>query len=491
MRTGLKQVVLLVLFVVAGLFWGVLPLGASQGREVFIFDAGLPDAATLVGSVPQGAEVVLLRAGADGPVQIAAALEGRSGIAALHLVTHGSPGKLYLGGTVLSSENMSRYAPELETVRKAIGGSELLLYGCSVAKGDAGMAFVRALAQATGTTVAASTDPTGARAAGGNSFLEFATGPVTSRFLAAIDRYPHTLAVYDFASNAQGWTGDLTWWNGFGAQAIISGTANTEVNSYPPSAIFITTMDVRSYVGTGQDFHMYAMYQGVVKYSATITTSTTWTTHTINQNLDRIRFVNDIGGGNGWFYPAIDNVSYNPPGPNVSGISPVRGPTGGGTVVTLTGTNFTGATAVKFGATNASSFTVNSATQITATSPAGAAGTVHITVTTASGTSGTSTADQFTYVAAPTVTGVNPTSGPSSGGTSVTITGTNLGATAVMFNGTSAINFNVLMSTTLTATVPTLATSGPISVTTPGGTVTSSSNFTVLNHTVYLPLILR
>ncbi len=65
---------------------------------------------------------------------------------------------------------------------------------------------------------------------------------------------------------------------------------------------------------------------------------------------------------------------------------------------TVAGTGFTGATAVKFGSTNASSFTVNSATQITATAPAGSASTVHITVTTGSGTSGTGTADQFTYL---------------------------------------------------------------------------------------------
>jgi hypothetical protein len=78
---------------------------------------------------------------------------------------------------------------------------------------------------------------------------------------------------------------------------------------------------------------------------------------------------------------------------------------------------------VKFGATNAASFTVNSPTSITATSPAGS-GTVHITVTTPGGTSATSGTDQFTYVAAPTVTLISPTSGPAAGGTIVMITGT-------------------------------------------------------------------
>jgi hypothetical protein len=73
-----------------------------------------------------------------------------------------------------------------------------------------------------------------------------------------------------------------------------------------------------------------------------------------------------------------------------------------------------------------------------------------------------------TTVYAPTLTNLNPTSG--SVGTSITLTGTNLGgATGVSFNGTAATTFAVVNSTTVTATVPTGATSGNVTVTTPGG----------------------
>ena len=93
------------------------------------------------------------------------------------------------------------------------------------------------------------------------------------------------------------------------------------------------------------------------------------------------------------------------PAPAVSGVSPNSGSTAGGTSVAITGTNFSGATAVKFGTTAATTFTVNSATSITATSPAHAAGAVDMTVTTSGGTSATSASDQFTYTtAAPTPT---------------------------------------------------------------------------------------
>jgi hypothetical protein len=105
-------------------------------------------------------------------------------------------------------------------------------------------------------------------------------------------------------------------------------------------------------------------------------------------------------GGTSSTSPA-DHFSYAPL-PTVTGVNPSSGPEAGGSSVTITGTNLTGATAVKFGLTNATSFTVNSATSITATSPSGA-GTVDVTVTTPGGTSSTSPADHFSYAPLPTV----------------------------------------------------------------------------------------
>ncbi len=82
--------------------------------------------------------------------------------------------------------------------------------------------------------------------------------------------------------------------------------------------------------------------------------------------------------------------------PVVTGVSPASGPAAGGTSVVITGSGFTGATSVGFGVTGTPQMTVDSDTQITATSPAGS-GTVDITVVTAAGTSATVAADQFTY----------------------------------------------------------------------------------------------
>jgi PKD repeat protein len=83
--------------------------------------------------------------------------------------------------------------------------------------------------------------------------------------------------------------------------------------------------------------------------------------------------------------------------PAISSISPTNGITAGGTPVVLTGSGFTGATAVEFGTVPALSFVVNSDTSIDAISPANTTGTVDIAVTTAGGTSPASSADLFTY----------------------------------------------------------------------------------------------
>jgi IPT/TIG domain len=163
-------------------------------------------------------------------------------------------------------------------------------------------------------------------------------------------------------------------------------------------------------------------------------------------------------------------------GPILTGVSPVTGNVAGGTIVTITGTGFTGAIAVKFGAIDVMAYTVNSDTQITATSPAGV-GVVDVTVTTPDGTSAISSADQFTYIAPPIVTGIGPNTGPTAGGTSVVITGAGfLGATAVSFAGSSATNFTVNSATQITATAPAGAGVVDVTVTIPvGGTSATSS----------------
>jgi beta-glucanase (GH16 family) len=179
-----------------------------------------------------------------------------------------------------------------------------------------------------------------------------------------------------------------------------------------------------------------------------------------------------ISAGDKFTYTAV-------PAPTVTLLAPTSGPAAGGTSVVITGTNLTGATAVKFGATAAATFTVDSPTQITATSPAGLAGAVDVTVTTPGGTSAASAADQFTYSPAPTVALLAPGNGPTGGGTSVVITGTNfpitVGATVtVKFGATAGTGVAVNSATQITATSPAGSGIVDVTVTTAGGTSATS-----------------
>jgi hypothetical protein len=165
-------------------------------------------------------------------------------------------------------------------------------------------------------------------------------------------------------------------------------------------------------------------------------------------------------------------VTGTGPAPTISGFSPSSGPVG--TSVTINGNNFTGANAVRFNGVSAAFNFVND-DRVTATVPSGAT-TGRITVTTGAGTA-TSSSNFSVSGSGPTISNFSPSSG--NVGTSVTINGNNFtGANAVRFNGVSA-NYSFVNDDRVIATVPSGATTGRISVTTPSGTATSGSNFTV------------
>ncbi len=157
---------------------------------------------------------------------------------------------------------------------------------------------------------------------------------------------------------------------------------------------------------------------------------------------------------------------------SISGFTPTN--SAPGSFVTITGINFSGATAVAFNGKPAATNNVINNTTIGAVVPVGVS-TGPITVTTPAGT--VSSGSQLFY-GAPVISSFLPIHGLP--GTNVTILGTNfLGATAVRFNNLDAATFNVVDNGTIQAVVPNSATTGPISVTAPAGIATSAGNFTL------------
>ncbi|MFK0021096.1 IPT/TIG domain-containing protein [Streptomyces sp. NPDC090798] len=156
-------------------------------------------------------------------------------------------------------------------------------------------------------------------------------------------------------------------------------------------------------------------------------------------------------------------------------LSPTSGSTAGGGTVTINGTGLSTATSVAFGA-NSAVPTVVSDGRITVAAPAGAAGSVGVSVTTAGGTNN---GLSYTYVAAPTVTTVTPAEGPTTGGTTVTVAGTGLtSTTAVTFAGAPA-PFTVISDTAVSAVTPP-GTAGAVDVvvTNDAGSATAVGAFT-------------
>jgi phospholipase C len=143
------------------------------------------------------------------------------------------------------------------------------------------------------------------------------------------------------------------------------------------------------------------------------------------------------------------------PAPKVTSVVPSSGPAAGGTTATLTGSGFAGVTSVRFGAAKAA-FSVESTTSLTAVSPPASAGKVDITVTTPNGTSALGTVDRFTY-GPPTIAAVSPSSGPTAGGTSVTVNGTGFapGTSATSFRFGAVAAKSVQCSTITTCSVVT------------------------------------
>ncbi len=113
---------------------------------------------------------------------------------AIHILSHGSAGHLYLGSADLNSNNLTDYQSQLQKIGSVLTDiGDLLLYGCNVAEGDEGNQFITALAEVTGADVAASDDLTGAAALGGDWVLEANRGVIETSVLS-LSNYANSLA---------------------------------------------------------------------------------------------------------------------------------------------------------------------------------------------------------------------------------------------------------------------------------------------------------
>lgn len=151
--------------------------------EIAFVDPTVPDYQSLIVGMGPNVQIVMLDGSQDGMEQIAASLSGRTGIDAIHIISHGAEGQLSLGTATLSQESMTgQYADELATIKQTLSEqADILLYGCDFAKGQAGQDAAAVFSQLTGADVAASADDTGYAGLGGDWDLEFQTGTIETQ----------------------------------------------------------------------------------------------------------------------------------------------------------------------------------------------------------------------------------------------------------------------------------------------------------------------
>ncbi|MFN7877217.1 MAG: DUF4347 domain-containing protein, partial [Pirellula sp.] len=164
---------------------------AVQHSEIIFVDATIVGYEQLVQELllSHDAEIVLLDSNSDGVLQMAAVLRGRTGIEAVHIVSHGSEGSLYLGNAVLHADSMQNQHREslLAIGATLLDDGDILIYGCNFTGGAAGMRTATILSGITGADIASSIDLTGHEALGGNWNLETNMGAIEAANLKAMD----------------------------------------------------------------------------------------------------------------------------------------------------------------------------------------------------------------------------------------------------------------------------------------------------------------
>ena len=128
-------------------------------HEIVFVDAGVQDVQTLLSQINNpDARVVMLDTNSDALDQMANYLDGKSGIDAIHIISHGSAGNLILAGQTYSADTLSaQYAVDMARIGHALtADGDILLYGCDIGKGSAGEHFIEKVAEMTGADIAAS-----------------------------------------------------------------------------------------------------------------------------------------------------------------------------------------------------------------------------------------------------------------------------------------------------------------------------------------------
>jgi Domain of unknown function (DUF4347) len=166
----------------------------SQATSLLFVDSSVRDNQDLVAGASPQTEVHVLNSSQDAISQIGQILAGRTGIESLQILSHGQSAGLKLGESWLDATSLSRHTAELQSWSTSLTqDADILVFGCEIAQGETGKAFIQQLASLTQADIAASDDLTGSSALGGDWDLEFKTGSIEAQSAIASIKYDHIL----------------------------------------------------------------------------------------------------------------------------------------------------------------------------------------------------------------------------------------------------------------------------------------------------------
>ncbi|MGO2233527.1 MAG: DUF4347 domain-containing protein, partial [Marinomonas sp.] len=194
----------------------LLEQSVADAKQVIIIDSRVPGLVELTKQANPEADIWLLDGSRSATEQITEILANYSDLDALHILSHGGVGEIYLGAETVSADAITQNSATYAAWGKALSDSgDILLYGCNVAQGDTGMAFINQFAQVTGADIAASDDLTGSAVLGGDWVLEASTASIESNNISVSD-YSGVLAsqfsqTADPLAAAGAVSGDQSW----------------------------------------------------------------------------------------------------------------------------------------------------------------------------------------------------------------------------------------------------------------------------------------
>ena len=208
----------------------------NERKQVVFIDSQVQDYQTLINAFNEDTEVYLIQSNEDGFKKIDSILKDNCNVSSLHIIGHGSAGKILFGSATLSNDTIQSYNQTLRSIGQCLAeDGDILFYGCNVASTEGGKTLISKISEITKADIAASDDVTGKS---GDWKLEIKVGHIDTKNINQTD-YQHNLAMYRTATKSSNAASVTVGVDGItsirGAMAAFTGTADRNAYDFKSS----------------------------------------------------------------------------------------------------------------------------------------------------------------------------------------------------------------------------------------------------------------